>query len=346
MDTEAAKEARKASKTQSDRLSHIDSRVQDWVGISTASCALVFTWTGRIGVNLAYCRAFGRRFAQLPAGISDKLMVLIKRIADSSHPGHADAIKLVGQVDDRDTEPLDEDTAPGFFQHLVEENIILPMQVPQMETALAEYRQQAAGSMGKKQTAKKHQAAGKKSSFHARAPLEGKENALPPGVPAVAQLGGGATHMEAAMQDQLLGGMGGGAAHMEAAMQDQLLRGMGGGASHMETAMHDQLLGGMGDGQQDELLAAFDGALQLMGMAGPQSPVRKYRSRPRTKQPRFGETLLFPLILCCILTQKYFADPGVGADGASEEEEEQNQPKPKRGRRPGAYSGIIGHYLA
>ena len=219
--------------------------------------------------------------------------------------------------------------------------------------------------MGKKQTAKKHQAAGKKSSFHARAPLEGKENALPPGVPAVAQLGGGATHMEAAMQDQLLGGMGGGAAHMEAAMQDQLLRGMGGGAthmetalqdqllggmgggaSHMETAMHDQLLGGMGDGQQDELLAAFDGALQLMGMAGPQSPVRKYRSRPRTKQPRFGETLLFPLILCCILTQKYFADPGVGADGASEEEEEQNQPKPKRGRRPGAYSGIIGHYLA
>ena len=95
--------------------------------------------------------------------------------------------------------------------------------------------------------------------------------------------------------------MGGGAAHMEAAtmQQDQLLGGMGGGAAHMEAAtQQDQLLGEGGDGEQGELLAAVEEALQLWGMAGPQNPARKYRSRPRTKQPRFGETPLFPPILC------------------------------------------------
>ena len=60
--------------------------------------------------------------------------VLRLRLCVDCGPG---AVKLVGQVDDRDPEPLDEDTAPGFFQRLVEKNIILPMQVPQMETALA-----------------------------------------------------------------------------------------------------------------------------------------------------------------------------------------------------------------
>ena len=97
-------------------------------------------------------------------------------------------------------------------------------------------------------------------------------------------------------------------------------------------------------------MGAVEEAIQLLGMAGPQNPARKYRSRPRTKQPRFGETPLFPPILCLfniILTHKSPADPDVGADGASEEEEEQNQPKPKRGRRPaGAYSNIISHNLA
>jgi len=134
-------EARKASKRQSDRLRHLDSSAKGWADKSAASCLLLFAWTGRIGVEQAYCRVFGQPFAKLPLSVQNKLSSLIKRLANSEHPGHGDAIKLLEQpYSDDNVVQLDEDTAPGFFEHAIEKRIIGTSQAQELTELWKEFR--------------------------------------------------------------------------------------------------------------------------------------------------------------------------------------------------------------
>ena len=139
----AIKPGRKVSKSQSERLPTMDKKAKEWVMKDSKSCLLLFAWTGRCPIRESLFANYGSSLStSLPPGTMHKMSELLRCLADSEHPGHDNAIKLLqgGITSDSDNVQLDENTAPGFIKHLVEKQIILPMQAPLATSGWIEYQ--------------------------------------------------------------------------------------------------------------------------------------------------------------------------------------------------------------
>ena len=180
------------SRNQSERLKTINEKAEEWVDKDSKSGMLVFAWTGRCQIDDALVRFYGTHFASLSPRIIGKLSEFIKSLADSSHPKFQEAVNLLEMGVNNDNVQLEEDSATGFIKHLVEKQIILPLQAPMVTAAWTEYQSEMQPRKKSKHGRKKHKnisqspaGAGEDTALNDQAEAEGPPNAARGG------LGGG-----------------------------------------------------------------------------------------------------------------------------------------------------------
>ena len=180
IDDLARKRARKKTKSQSNRLTTLDQKTQEWVETGKSSCAILFAWTARSSVLDAFFRCYGSPFNGLPEAVLLSLETLLQALVDNDHPEHDDTLKLLASRSsggmELDKAHAEQQTA--LLRLLEEEQVILPFQTSQIKAAWGKLQAKAMKDGNMEPTEHKKRARNRKGKqqAHVAALAAGKEN--------------------------------------------------------------------------------------------------------------------------------------------------------------------------
>ena len=143
------RERQKISQCQTDRSKTIDGKLQEFVLVQGASYAILFLWTGQIGVDLAFVHCYGQVFEKhWPASLIGKLKRFLRSLMRYFHPswsnqtGDEEAVKLLENGPGPDVQ-LSDGNAAAFIDFIQERQIFGRQQVaPLLKDAWEEFKQE------------------------------------------------------------------------------------------------------------------------------------------------------------------------------------------------------------